>query len=423
MSCDNLRMDESPIQRIGSSVSLGWVRIPIKAIAVYLVLYFELSTLITVVFLLAIFLSELYEYLGQQYVNQHPDKTRIVASIIGYTNIVVTLLLLLFTGLFDTEVNLLVFPIIISVSINTGLSGGIIAGLLSAFFYVIVTRPDLSEFAPMFRAVMFATVGVLSGIISEANLQNETQVKSLRAKFGNSGKATDLKQDFLSIASHALRTPLTVLKGYFEELQETEQTEKQTKIIEGIGTSIEKVSLLNETILKVIDFEANNTDLVLVNTNIDDLLSELVNSFSIIAAKRGITLSYRSQIHDAIIRVDPQKLRSALMNILDNAILYSPDNSIIKVAFYIQKQEAVITITDHGIGISQADLALLFEPFLKLDVMESTSEGMGLGLYFAKRILTLHSGSIEVQSSIGKGTTFTITLPEETGRTFLEEIG
>lgn len=416
-------MDESPIQRIGSSVSQTWIRIPIKAIAVYVALYFELSVEVTVVFLLAIFLSEIYEYIAQKYVNNNPEHKLAVALILGQSNIVLSLVLLVFTGFIRTDVVLILFPVIISVSINSGLLGGVMSGLISAFFYVVVTRPELTTFEPMFRAVMFAIVGLLSGILAEANLQNQFQNINSHARFGKSGEATNLKRDFLSIASHYLRTPLTALKGHFEQLQKNEDPAELEKVITEMGSSIARVELVNETILKVISFEADNTELHLVDASINDLVRELIDSFSILAAKRGVELVYSAPKEEVVMHIDPAKIRTVFTNLIDNAIIFSPDHTSVEVQIYTDGAQVVFTVTDHGKGIKQAELALLFEPFLKLDVLNMTSEGMGLGLYFTKRIIELHGGSISVKSKVSEGTTFMVMLPKETSQTFLEEIG
>jgi len=417
-------MDESPIQHIADSVSLGWIRIPLKAIAAYVILYFELSTETTIGFFIALLISEMYEYLGENYVKKHPEKNAIVSQIIGQTNIVLTMLLLVFTELISSDVVLILFPIILSVSINTGLLGGVLAGILSAFIYVLAIRPELSDFEPMFKSAMFVLVGFLSGITAESNLLNQKYSKHLQSQMGINDRGKDLKQDFANIASHYLRTPLTSLKGYLEQLQQTSQTPDQKLLVNGITESTRQIELVNNTILKVVDFEADNTQLTLTETVLDELISEIVESFSIIAAKRGISIEYSPQEDtDTTMRIDETKLRTALVNLVDNAIIYSDDNSTVEIELETQKRQTIISITDHGKGIQESDIESLFQPFLKLDVLNMTSEGMGLGLYFTKRIVDLHGGTIEASSTVGKGTTFTITLPEETARTFLEEIG
>jgi len=417
-------MDESPLQHIGASVSQSWVRIPIKAIAVYMVLYFEFSVEITVLFFATIVGSELLEFLVHRYVTRNPLRRDLMAHVLGFSNVVFALFLLFITNLITTEVSLLLFPIIISVSITSGLVGGIFAGLTSAFFYLVSTQPELDAFDPMFRALMFVAVGIISGVVSESNLQNQISNIKLKDHLGMRGTTTDLKEDFLSIASHYLRSPLTALKGYFEQFEQTKQTPEQTHILTGLQANIERIDVVNETILKVIDFEAHNASLSLSNTKVIELVQELVETFSIRAAKRGVILSFTpGKDADPVLRIDAAKIRTALANLIDNAITYSKANATVEITYLSHKQQAIFSITDHGKGIPSDQIPLLFEPFLKLDVLNMTSQGMGLGLFFTKRIIELHDGTIDVRSVLGEKTTFTITLPKETTQTFLEEIG
>lgn len=229
-------------------------------------------------------------------------------------------------------------------------------------------------------------------------------------------KALDAsKNEFLSFATHQLRSPLTSLKWGLNAVSDGVKDKPDiAKIVDQLR---ETSSNMIETVNDLLDIsKIEQGGLVMNNEPVDlvQLLDQLSEEFRITASTKQLTLSFVTDLPVAIISGDKTKLRQVFVNIIDNAIKYTQSGSITVSLHYNTPDNTFIAdVTDTGPGISPEELVQLFEKFIRGNAGKSSKGGSGLGLYLGKRIMELHKGTISVTSpGIGKGSTFSITLPK-----------
>jgi signal transduction histidine kinase len=247
--------------------------------------------------------------------------------------------------------------------------------------------------------------------IENVRLFNEIQTKSRELEVANRHK-----MDFLASMSHELRTPLNAIIGFSEVLQERmfgEINEKQAEYLQDIhGSGMHLLSLIND-ILDLSKIDAGRMDLELSRF---DLVAALNNTLTLVrerATRNNVTLDldFDSELGDWT--ADERKFKQIMLNLLSNAVKFTPAGGKIGVRARRGDGCVVIAVTDTGVGIRPEDQDLVFEEFRQAgrDNLKK-SEGTGLGLALTKRFVELHKGRIGVKSEVGKGSTFTFTLPE-----------
>ena len=228
------------------------------------------------------------------------------------------------------------------------------------------------------------------------------------------------KDEFISLASHQLRTPATGVKQYTSMLMEGyagEVSKPQMAMLQSIYDSNERQITIVNDLLKVahvdagqVQIEKKMTDLVQL---ISDIISEQKHKFT--AHRQKIVFTYGSGTLYAY--VDPKNLRMVIENIIDNASKYTPDKRTITAELKKRKDAVDISIIDQGVGIPKADIPKVFQKFSRLrNPLSMMVSGTGLGLYWANKIILLHGGTISIKSAVGKGTTFTVSLPNKKKR-------
>ena len=218
-----------------------------------------------------------------------------------------------------------------------------------------------------------------------------------------------MKNDFISSVSHELRTPLTAIKGWAETLMDDSVDRETTK--KGIGVIIKESERLSGMVEELLDFSRLQSGRLKLNLTKLDLVAELSDAvlmFTERARQEQIRLDYDEPMDILPIMGDANRLRQVFVNILDNALKYSDAGDSITVVVLRQENNAVITIQDTGIGIAPTDLPKIKTRFYKAN---ATRRGSGIGLAVADEIVTMHGGSLELDSQEGVGTRVTITLP------------
>jgi PAS domain S-box-containing protein len=228
-------------------------------------------------------------------------------------------------------------------------------------------------------------------------------------------EAVELRDTFFSIASHELRTPLTSLLGNAQLLhrrlsREAELSERDERALELI---VEQALRLNKMISQMFDVGRVASGLFAIEPaplDIGALVEQVVTELQPTLARHA--LIYTPPGRPLAVNGDALRLRQVLQNLLQNAIKYSPDGGPIMVAVEEQQQTVSITVSDQGIGIPQAMLPQLFQRFFRVASAEGGRvDGLGIGLYVVKEVVTLHGGSIHVESAVGVGSQFRISLP------------
>lgn len=219
-----------------------------------------------------------------------------------------------------------------------------------------------------------------------------------------------MKKDFVANMSHELRTPLTAIKGFVETLEEEEEI-KNTQYLEIIKRHTDRLMNIVNDLLVLSELEQTGSALVIENVNLVSLAENILKVFEQGAKEKGIELKLSAREGLKTIQADPFKLEQMFINLLDNAIKYTEKGDV-SISLKQEGSKSIIEIQDTGIGIPGSHLPRIFERFYVVDKSRSKKlGGTGLGLSIVKHIVLLHGGTIDVESSLGTGTKFIITLP------------
>ncbi|HET9880761.1 MAG TPA: ATP-binding protein, partial [Candidatus Binatia bacterium] len=277
---------------------------------------------------------------------------------------------------------------------------------------LVIRRKSTGEFRPEVVELMktFATQSVLA--IQNARLFREIEDKSRQIEAANRHKS-----EFLANMSHELRTPLNAIIGFSEVLGEKlfgELNEKQAEYTEDILSSGRHLlSLINE-ILDLSKVEAGRMELELTSFDMPLAIENARTFVRERATKHGIKLDVMIDQRLGEYFGDERKIKQILLNLLSNAVKFTPEGGQISINARQLNGSVQISVSDTGVGIAPEDQARIFEEFRQVGGNHAhKTEGTGLGLTLAKKFVELHGGTIWVESEVGKGSTFTFTLPQK----------
>ena len=226
--------------------------------------------------------------------------------------------------------------------------------------------------------------------------------------------ASQHKSEFLANMSHELRTPLNAILGFSEVLAEGmfgEVNEKQTEYLRDILESGRHLLSLINDILDLSKIEAGRMDL---ETTDFDLPAAIDNALTLVrerAGRRGIALRRAIDEGVGIIHADERKVKQVLLNLLSNALKFTPESGRVDVRLTLKEGLVEVSVADTGVGIAPEDQEAVFEEFRQVGTADKKVEGTGLGLALSRKFVELHGGRIWVKSQVGEGSTFTFTLP------------
>ncbi|AIQ30259.1 MULTISPECIES: sensor histidine kinase [Paenibacillus] len=222
-------------------------------------------------------------------------------------------------------------------------------------------------------------------------------------------RSNQIKDDFISSISHELRTPLTSIKGWSETLISGGYDPEETKL--GMGIISKESDRLIGLVEEILDFsklQQNEMKLSITQVDIKVLLQETLLNIWAKAEKKRIHLLLECE-ETIYIRGDANRLKQVFLNLVDNAVKFSPeDSSIVLSAERLSNTEMAVIVRDSGIGISEAHLSRVRDRFFQVDALNG---GTGLGLAISQQIVELHNGKLEMDSELGKGTQVTVILP------------
>jgi len=216
---------------------------------------------------------------------------------------------------------------------------------------------------------------------------------------------------FAADAAHELRTPLTALRGGVEvALRSARSPEEYRSVLESSLEEVERLTHLAEDLLLLSRFSVT-VSAPRQRVELEPLVVEALDAGTQLAHRRGVAIASTALAPAAVVG-DAGALRRALLNLIDNAVKYTPAGGKVEVSLGREAGRAVIAVRDSGIGIAPADAERIFQPFVRLDAArEGTESGAGLGLSIARSIVLAHGGDLTVESTPGTGSTFTIYLP------------
>ena len=241
----------------------------------------------------------------------------------------------------------------------------------------------------------------------------ETRVQERTAELVHANRAKD---EFLANMSHELRTPLNSVLGFSESLLEGirgPMDTRQQQAVEMIHASGQHLLGLINDVLDVSKIEAGKFELQLENLPVDEICRSSLNFIRQLANRKSITVEYSSS-PAAVIHADPKRLKQILVNLLHNAVKFTPEEGSVTLEVQADAAQGLMrfSITDTGIGIGPENQQKLFKPFVQVDSSLSRQyEGTGLGLTLVKKLVEMHGGRVELQSEPGKGSCFTFVLP------------
>lgn len=220
-----------------------------------------------------------------------------------------------------------------------------------------------------------------------------------------------LKSDFVSYVSHELQTPLTSIRMFSELLQRNIKAKKGKEHLQIIVGESERLSRMVNNLLDVSRIESGLKEYHFDLCSLNECIGSVTGTMAYMIEKHGCTLRYTSPRSPLTINADKDAVEQAVMNLISNAIKYSPKNKLIHITVSKKGNDAVCSVRDHGCGIPEKERASLFNRFYRLPEHRNTVKGIGLGLSVVKHIVDAHQGRIEVHSTVGKGTTFTLFFP------------
>lgn len=302
------------------------------------------------------------------------------------------------------------------------------AGLLVIVSLVPVFQTNTTA-ELVFRISVFVVTSFFAGLLIQSVLREvkrregmENLAKELKQAGKDLKKANkelkrldNAKSEFLSIASHQLRTPLTVIKGYVSMMQEG----SFGKVPKLIGLNLDKVYIsterligLVESLLNISRIESGRLEFDIQPTDLNEVVSLITEDFQQKARKKKLKLEFTADKSIPRVAIDQQKIKEVISNIIDNSIKYTEKGSV-TIGLHQESSSVVFTCQDTGIGVIPEDLPRLFEKFVRgKGMMQVYTEGTGLGMYFARMIVENMGGRIWVESpGKNKGSKFSFSVP------------
>jgi len=297
------------------------------------------------------------------------------------------------------------------------LQGYLFLGEKHSGYYV---NRDLKALRTIRDELVIAIQNALS--VQEVREINETlqqrikdATKKLRQSNNQLQRLDAAKDEFVSMASHQLRTPLTSVKGYISMVLEGDVgriSKEQRLLLEEAFTSSERMVHLIGDFLNVSRLQ---TGKFIIDTHAVDLAKvakQEVDSIRQIASTHGVAVTFKSPSRFPELYIDENKIRQVIMNFMDNAIYYSPESQEIKVTLSIEEGDAVLRVIDKGMGVPADVQKKLFTKFFRAEnARKQRPDGTGIGLYLARKVIDGHGGSLVFESKEGKGSTFGFRLP------------
>jgi signal transduction histidine kinase/DNA-binding response OmpR family regulator len=262
-------------------------------------------------------------------------------------------------------------------------------------------------------AIVFFVLPVYSVIVTrEIRKRWRTEAALILAK-EEAERASKFKDRFLSTMSHELRTPLNAVMGFSDLLADKrygELSERQQRFVSHINTGGRHLLKLINDILDLSKIEAGRLDLSCEDLSVANIFGEVVSALRLLAEKKTQTLSPRAELNLAV-RADAMRFKQILMNLVGNAIKFTPEGGRIELSAEQVESEVLVKVRDNGPGIPHEEQKRIFESFYRLRKSGEGVEGTGLGLAIAESLVKLQGGSLGLESEPGSGSCFYFSLP------------
>ena len=284
---------------------------------------------------------------------------------------------------------------------------------LFIIYYLAFSRERLATYNQRLEQ----TVKLRTQELAEANLKLKRTLAKLEAMYQAVRESDQAKTMFISIASHQLRTPISIVKNYVDMILSGAAgplTAEQQKFLLRIRQAMTRLANLITDILQSSRLERGKFKLVISTVNLASLVQEVFEQYKDLAARKRLEykLEITSDVKNLTIQCDKDKLFEAFGNLIDNAIHYTQQGYVHVYLYQPNPQWVIYAVKDTGIGIPKNKIHQLFKKFVRLEnARRVRPDGTGIGLYLVKRIVESHGGRVWVESEVGKGSTFYIALP------------
>lgn len=308
-------------------------------------------------------------------------------------------------------------PALVLQVINSVLGLFIIASVIASLSFIFRAqqlRMQMSAFITLIEAIQQIARGDYTVQVENIFEEHEPLsqlVQSVNAMAVNLNEMEAMRQEFISNVSHEIQSPLTSIRGFAQALSSNHLSpEERSRYLSIIVLESTRLSKLTENLLELTRLDSEHVKFEPHPYRLDKQIQNVILACE--PQWQGKSLTLDADLHEATLTADEDLLSEVWMNLLYNSIKFTGDGGSISVELQPLGEQVQFKITDNGLGIAEADQARVFERFYKADAARDRSKGgSGLGLSIVKKIVDLHHGEITVQSELGKGTTFTVTLP------------
>ena len=286
----------------------------------------------------------------------------------------------------------------------------VIALVVAIFFSNLLTKP-INALTRTIQKMGHGDLSVRAKVRSSGELR--TLAENYNAMAEQLESMDRSRSQFVSNASHELKTPLTTMKILLENvLYQPEMPEDmRAEFLGDMNHEIDRLSNVVGDLLTLTRMDSNRLEMKRTRLNLSETVQETIRLLTPQAEKRGQDLRLRVT-PNVVMNGDRSKLEQIVYNLTENALKYTPDGGQITVSLQARGRSAVFSVQDNGVGIPEEDQAHIFERFYRVDKARSRDTGgTGLGLSIVRQLVTMHGGTITVQSKPGQGSTFTVQLP------------
>ncbi len=331
--------------------------------------------------------------------------------IVGYITITFLILALLFF-LINYFSPSLVVSLLITIPLFTGIAFSAVNHLISLFIY--------AKIKPIYKSIHNFKPGIKENsgnendIFSQVNREVAEWMKGKTMEIQQLRQLEKYRREFLGNVSHELKTPIFNIQGYILTLLEGGIDDPGINMLylERTERSIDRMISIIEDLEAISKLESGELELNISKFNIYQLVEEVFDLQEVRAEKRNIKLKFgRSADRNTLVKGDKPRMFQVISNLIVNSINYGKEGGHTTVSFYDMDNLVLVEVRDNGIGISERDLPRVFERFYRTDKSRSREQGgTGLGLAIVKHIIEAHKQTINVNSTPGKGTSFTFTM-------------
>jgi two-component system OmpR family sensor kinase len=289
---------------------------------------------------------------------------------------------------------------------------------MSGFAIYGIVRSAFKPISAMIETAEHTSASDLTRRVSVGNTRDEVHAlgSALNTMVERIDSAFRAQKQFIADASHEIRTPLTIIQSETEFARQRVRETKSRESLDIVLAEIEHLRKLSDDLLLIAKLDSSQARLDRQRINLHQVVSDCVQKMRPFAKQRSVSLLYDDS-PQVYLMADKERIRSAVLNLLDNAVRYSGRKTAVRAAVSRQGDSATITVEDNGAGIPPEELPHIFDRFHRGPSARAEHSGSGLGLSIVGKIVELHGGTVSVQSEKGLGSRFIVRLPLQPGAT------